>query len=321
MSVKLSACVGSLVLALAAPWAAAQSFPSKPVRIVVPAPPGGTVDATSRLMATELSKLWGQPVVIDNKPGAQGMITQTAVAGSPADGHVLGVQASGFATVIPLQHGDRASSLTAVTPIGFVSEWPLTVVTSAKSPYNNWKELVSHAAANKTKINYGITGIGGKGHLTGEMIKRATGVDMQEVPYKGDSPILTDVIGGQLPIGMTVLGSTLQMIKAGEVKVLAVTTPARVPFAPQIPTLKEQGIDVVATNWTFLFGPPSMDPKLVEQINRDLDRVLKTPALVQFFNANALLLESLDIPQLRAKLKDEVDSNQLLIKELKLPVN
>ena len=303
-------------------FAMADDFPSKPVRIIIPAPPGGVTDGTVRLLAVELARTWGQQVIVDNRPGATGLISQQALMGSPNDGHVLSVQVSGFMTVLPIAHGQKYSSLTSITPLAFLSEYPLVLATSSKSPFGTWKEFVSfNARSGGQAPAYGTSGMGTTPHLTGEQIKRATGIEMQDVPYKGDAPMITDIVGGQIMLGLPIIGSALSMIKADQAKAIAVTSASRVPFAPNIPTLKEQGVDVISAPWNFVAAPPGIEPRLAEKIRRDIDRALKTQALQDFFMTNALISHEMSGTQLQAKVKTDSEAGQAIIRDLKIPVN
>lgn len=299
----------------------AQPFPGKPVRLITPAPAGGITDITLRKLAVELQRIWGQPVVIDNRPGGTGMVALQALMASPNDGHVLGMQVSGFMIVQPIAHGDRFEPLKAATPIAFLSEYPLVLATGARSPFGNWKQFVDWRNALAQTASYGTSGIGGTPHLTGELIKRATGQQLQDVPYKGDSPMIADVVGGQIPLGLPIIGSAFPMLKSGQLKAVAVTSAARVPFAPDIPTLKEQGVDVVSAPWNYLQGPASMDPALVARIARDVRTAMNTSEMKEFYENSALVWHDMDREQLVAKIKADAQVGTRLIRELKIPVN
>jgi tripartite-type tricarboxylate transporter receptor subunit TctC len=301
--------------------AVAQSFPTKPVRIISPSPPGGATDNTMRLIATELSKMWGQPVVIDNKPGGTGLVSQQAMMASPNDGYVLAMQNSGFMIATPLAHGDQYSNVTGVTPIAFVSEYPLVLATSGSNPANDWKELASALTRSGRPTGYGTSGVGGTPHLAGELIRRASKLELSYVPYKGDAAMLTDILGGHLTMGLPIMGSALPHYKSGKVKFIGVLSESRAPFAPEVPTLKEQGIDVSFTPWSFLIGPIGMPADVVAKINRDVNAILRLPAIKEYFTNNALIMHETSVEQVRARIKTSSEVGQNLIRELKIPLN
>lgn len=299
----------------------ADTFPSKPVRIITPGAPGGITDGTLRVLATELSRVWRQPVLVENKPGATGLIALQATMAAPPDGHVLGMQVSGFMIALPLAHGPRYAPLESGTPITFISEYPLVLAAAAAAPYSNWQEFVQFRDRSGKRASYGTTGIGGTPHLAVERIKKLTHQDLQDVAYKGDAPMLADLVGNQLAFGLPILGSAMPLIKGGQVKGLAVTSAVRVPYAPNIPTLREQGVDVVATPWNYLQGPPKMDPELVARIARDVAVAMNSKAVKDFYQASVLLWSDMNREQLLARIKSDSETAHALIQELKIPVN
>ncbi|WP_028603193.1 Bug family tripartite tricarboxylate transporter substrate binding protein [Ottowia thiooxydans] len=298
----------------------ADQFPSKSIRIITPGPPGGITDGTLRVLAAELTRAWGQTVIVDNKPGGTGLIALQALMAAPNDGHVLGMQVSGFMSVLPLAHGSRYAPLEAATPISFLSEYPLVLATASSSPFNTWKEFVDWSKRTGAKPSYGTSGVGGTTHMAGVQIKRSTGVDLQDIPYKGDSPMITDVIGKQIPLGMPVIGSALPMIRGGQLKGIAVVSTTRVPFAPDIATLKEQGVDVVFAPWNYLQGPAQMDPSVVSRIARDVATAMNSKAVKDFYQSNALIWKDMSREQLMSLIRTDTETGQSIIRELNIPV-
>ena len=299
----------------------AESFPSKPVRIISSAPPGGGMDTSLRILTAELSKMWGQPIVIEPKPGASGLIAQQAVMASPADGYTLGMQGLGFMTIITLAHGEKYSNVTAVVPVAMISEYPLALAVSASSSYNSWQDLAAEAKRREGALPYGIPGVGTSPHLVGELFQQAAKVKMNAIPYKGDAAMLTDLMGGQVQAGFPIMTSALSYAKSGRIKLLGVVSSSRVPAAPDLPTLQEQGMDVVMAPYNSLISPLGTPPEIVTKIIRDISTVLKLPQVQKFFLDNALIARDLTPEQMLVKVKSDMEIGHRLIRELKIPVN
>ena len=258
--------------ALCAPMAVhGQAYPSKVVRIVVPYPPGGTVDAVARVIAQRLSESLGQQFIVDNRPGASGTIGSTAVAKSPADGYTLLVQASTF-VASPLLMGnvpyDVEKDFTPVTNLGSV---PLLVTAYPGIPAKNLKEFLVAIKADPKKYVFGTSAVGSASHLAEEAIKYEAKVDFTIVPYKGTSPALTDVMGGHISAMVDALPSTMPHVKSGKLKPLAVTTAKRVAALPDVPTVAESGLDgFEMVSWYGLWAPPNLPPELVTKLQQEV---------------------------------------------------
>ena len=264
-----------------------QAYPSKVVRIVVPYPPGGTVDAVARVIAQRLSESLGQQFIVDNRPGASGTIGSTAVAKSPADGYTLLVQASTF-VASPLLMGnvpyDVEKDFTPVTNLGSV---PLLVTAYPGTPAKNLKEFLVAIKADPKKYVFGTSAVGSASHLAEEAIKYEAKVDFTIVPYKGTAPALTDVMGGHISAMVDALPSTMPHVKSGKLKPLAVTTAKRVPSLPDVPTVAESGLDgFEMVSWYGLWAPPNLPPELVAKLQQEVAKALKSPqvakALVEY---------------------------------------
>jgi tripartite-type tricarboxylate transporter receptor subunit TctC len=274
--------------ALCVPMVAySQAYPSKVVRVVVPYPPGGTVDAVARVIAQRLSESLGQQFIVDNRPGASGTIGSTAVAKSPADGYTLLVQASTF-VASPLLMGnvpyDVEKDFTPVTNLGSV---PLLVTAYPGTPAKNLKEFLVAIKADPKKYVFGTSAVGSASHLAEEAIKYEAKVDFTIVPYKGTAPALTDVMGGHISAMVDALPSTMPHVKSGKLKPLAVTTAKRVPSLPDVPTVAESGLDgFEMVSWYGLWAPPNLPPELVTKLQQEVAKALKSPqvakALVEY---------------------------------------
>ena len=258
----------------------AQSFPSKPIRLVVPFPPGGPTDIVARPFAQMLSELEGQQVVIDNRGGAGGSIGADVVAKAAPDGYTLLMGTVGTHAINPALY--RKLPYDAVkdyTALGVVASAPVAVVVNAQAPYANLAELIAAAKKEPGSIAYGSAGNGTPGHLTGEMFARAAGVELKHVPYRGSAPAVTDLLGGQILLMFDPVQSVLQHIRSGKLRALAVSSADRSPVLPQVPTLNEAGLKgFEATAWWALFAPAGLPPAVAAKLTADARRVVEAAA-------------------------------------------
>jgi tripartite-type tricarboxylate transporter receptor subunit TctC len=270
--------IGALVLALAATLSQAQTYPTKTVRIIVGLAPGGTTDVFTRTLAQRLTEAWGQTVIVENRPGASGMIGAEAVAKSPPDGYTLLVSPQTSLAVAPALYG-KAPYDTArdFAPVSLLGSTPLVMIVHPSFPARTFKEFLE--LAKKQPLTFGSGGVGSSPHMTGELISAALGVKMTHVPYKGENPAIADTIGGQIPIMFGNLPVALPHVRSGKVLALATTTAKRSPLAPEIPTMSEGGIkDFEMATWYGMLAPAGTPPELVAKIQRDAARVLTDAA-------------------------------------------
>ena len=251
------------------------SFPNKPVRIIVPQTPGGASDALARIVGQKLSEKWGQPVVVENRPGAGGNIGMDAVAKAPGDGYTLLMSYVGSHAINPSIYSklpfDPEADFVAVATLANV---PFVAVVNAAVPVNNIKALVTYAA--QKPVAFGSAGNGSVNHLLGEMFNTASGAKMQHVPYKGAAPALTDLISGQIQVVFTSLPSVAQHIRGGTVKGLAVTGSRRASAFKDIPTIAESGYPGFVINpWFGLFASKGTPQGVARQINADIKKVME----------------------------------------------
>jgi tripartite-type tricarboxylate transporter receptor subunit TctC len=272
----------SLAAAASAGPAWAQAFPSKPVTIVVAYPAGGDTDALARLFAEKLSTRIGQPVVVDNRPGASGVIGSSYVAKAPADGYTLLLAPSTFSIAQLVLKTNGSSSydvLNGFTPIIETGTLPLALVASSGAGFKDFKGAM--AAAKSQSMAYASPGSGSPMHILGEMVNKATGLDLRHVPYRGVAPAVNDVLGGHVPLTYITLGPVDPYLPNGKMVVLAVADKKRSPLAPNVPTFQELGIkDVEVTAWHGLFGPKGMSPETVKMLNGHFNEILKMPDVV-----------------------------------------
>ncbi len=262
------------VLTVAA--ASAQTYPTKPVRIIVPFPAGGGLDFTTRVIAQRLAEAWGQQVVVENRPGASGMIGAESVVRAPKDGYTLlscsPAEVSLNAALYPKMPYDPFRDL---APISLTALYANLITVHASVPVRNWKELVALSRRTAGGFGYGSSGIGSTQHLTGEWLKRNAGIDLLHVPYKGAAPAVTDLVGGQIPSGILGVSPLTQHLKSGRLRGIVVTTAQRTSSLPDIPTLAEVGVKgFESSQWFGIMAPAGTPPAVITKVNADLQRTL-----------------------------------------------
>ncbi len=259
----------------------AQAYPGKPISIVVAYPAGGDTDLLARLFAEKLTTRLGQTVVVENRPGATGVIGSSYVSKAPADGHTLLLTPGSlpYAQLV-LKAGSNGGydPLNGFTPIIQAGKVPLFLVAGANSGFKSFKDVV--AAAKSGQVNYATAGTGSIHHILGEVVNNAIGVRFNHVPYKGVAPAINDVLGGHIPMTYISLGTVKPYLPSGKLVALAVTSRERTPLEPGVPTLYESGYKVDLDTWYGLFGPKGMPPAVVKTLNEHLNEILKMPDVV-----------------------------------------
>ena len=274
-------------LALAAGSAlAADAYPSKPIKLIVPFPPGGPTDVMGRVVAKLLGDKLKQTVVVENKPGAGGNLGTDAVAKAPADGYTLALTAVSSLAIAPALYPKLPYNVaTDLTPIARVGITKGAIVAHPSVPFNDLKGLVAYAKANPGKLAYGSSGVGTANHLAGEMLASAAGIELIHVPYKGTAPLVQDLLGGQLPISIeSSLSSAGPNVKEGRLKAIAIISGTRSPLLPNVPTVAEQGypgFDVAI--WFGLVGPAKLPADVVAVLNQAVVEGLKTADVAERF--------------------------------------
>ena len=272
----------ALCASVLAPQALAAEFPQKAVTLVVPYPAGGATDVIARLLAEKLPAVWGQQVVVSNRPGAGTTVAAEAIARAPGDGYLLYMTTAAHTISASLYAKLNYDPLKDFAPIALISTIPLVLVTTATLPVDTVSALVAYAKAQKNGLSMASTGNGTPQHLTGELFKAKTGVPFVHVPYKGDAPMLTDLIGGQVQVAFVTLSAALPYIKSGKLRALALAHPTRALALEKVPTMTEAGIaDFNAATWFGLFGPGSMPQALRQKIYQDVQRIVADPGMQQ----------------------------------------
>ena len=272
----------ALCLAASATAAQAQAnYPSKPVRVIVPYPAGGTTDIIARIAANQLTERLKQPFIVENRAGASGAIGSQAVAQSAPDGYTLLMgTASSHGINSALQKSLPYDAVKDFAPVTIVANTPNIIIANPNVPVKNLGDLIKLAKAEPGKINFGSTSPGGSPHMSAELVKMMASIDMTHVPYKGAAPMLTDLIGGQVQIGFDNLPSSIGFVKSGKVRALAVTTAKRWPGAPDIPTVAESGVPgYEVSGWFGLLAPAGTPKDILHKLQAAIADAVRSPAV------------------------------------------
>jgi tripartite-type tricarboxylate transporter receptor subunit TctC len=273
----LAAALGLLSLACTLP-AAAQTYPSKPITIVVPASPGGAIDLTARLIGQKLQESWGQSVVIDNRAGATGIIGTDLIAKAPPDGHTLVLVASSHAINPSMVKKLPFDTVKSFEPVALTHVVPLVLVVSPTLPVNSVKELITYGKANPGKLSFASSGSGGAPHFSGEMFKSMSGVEMTHIPYKGSTLAHPDLISGRTSLMFDTVAAVNTQVKANRLRALAVTTTKRSSVLPEVPTMQEAGVVGYETStWGGLLAPAATPKATIAKLNAEVVRILALP--------------------------------------------
>jgi len=281
------ACAAGRVLAaiaalgLAAPGPAlAQKWPEKTVRIVVPFTPGGGTDILARVLGQKLTESWGQPVVVDNRPGASGTVGTAVVARASADGQMMLIVPAGYAGNPGLYKRLPYDHTRDLAPVSCLASGPLTLVVHPSFPARSIKELIAFGRSRPGEINFGSSGAGTLPHLSAELFNSMSGIKMVHIPYRGAGAAVTDLLAGRVPIYFMNILQSLQLIKAGKLRALGVTTPQRSPIAPDIPAIAEAGLKGYdMTNWYGLLVPAATPREIIVKLSAEIARILNLPDL------------------------------------------
>jgi tripartite-type tricarboxylate transporter receptor subunit TctC len=295
-------------------------YPSRPIKIVIPFPAGGSTDAMARNLGPALGKVLGQSIVIENKSGASGTVGADFVAKATPDGYTLlmgTLHLTIAQSVFPKLNYRIDKDL---APIGTVGMIPNVVVVNASVPVNNIKELVALTKANPEKYDYASVGPGSAHHLIGEMFKIKTGANLTHIPYRGSAPAVVDLLGGQVSVMFDTIPSALPHIRDGKTKALAVTTAKRSSVLPNVPTLIESGIAIDVGTWNGLMAPAATDQAIIDKLNRAVVTVLNDPEMRKQLQALGIEPLSSSPAELKARINKEIVDYSNLAKELKLSV-
>jgi tripartite-type tricarboxylate transporter receptor subunit TctC len=276
--IAVTAMFSSFILA---PTAHSQpkAWPDKPIKLIVGFPPGGGSDAVARIMAINLSQMWGQQVIIDNRGGAAGTIAADLVAKAPSDGYTLGLAHVNAMSIIPALGQKMAyNAITDFTPIVLLGVTPNILIANVDAPAKNVKDLIAYLRQNPGKVSFGSAGNGSTQHLAFELMMHTSGTQALHIPYKGSGPVLVDLMAGHITYAFETMGAATPHIQSGKVIPMAQTRTKRSAAYPNLPTMEQLGFaGFEATAWYGLMGPAKLDPKIVEKINADANTVLRKP--------------------------------------------
>jgi tripartite-type tricarboxylate transporter receptor subunit TctC len=304
-----------LALAALLPLSAiAQTYPAKPVRLMVPFPPGGATDIIGRLVAAKMQEVWVQPVVVENKPGAGTVVGTDYVAKSAPDGHTLGMVVTAFVINPSLRKDLPYDTLEDLAPVTHVSVQHLVMAAHPSLAANSIAELIALAKRNPGKLAYATPGSGTAMHLSVELLKTTAGIDLVHVPYKGGTPAQQDVLAGHVPILMDVLYAVTPLIKSGKIKVLALLSPQRAPESPEYPVVAEAVPGVSALSIVGIVAPGATPRDLVRRISADIARAVKSSDLTERMKQQGMEPVGSTPEQFDALIRSEIDKWAKVVK-------
>lgn len=307
-------------LLCAAGAAAAQDHPDKPARLVVGYPPGGPADIAARIVADQLSAQLAQRVVIDNRPGAGGIIGTELVANAAPDGYTLLLSGNNIAIAQALASTPRYDSTQSFVHIAQIAALPTGVFVGAQSPYATFRDLVAFAKANPDKLTYASGGSGTPSHLAMEMLKRSAGIQVRHIPYKGTAPAVTDLMGGQVDMLVTSIAGPMEQVKTGRLKILAVSSPERLDQLPQVPAIAESLPGYSFETWLAISAPRGTSTAIVQKLANEIERALKDPTVIKRMNDAGLKARYLPPDRTAARMSAEQKAFVQVIKDANIRV-
>jgi tripartite-type tricarboxylate transporter receptor subunit TctC len=295
---------------------AAADYPTRPIRLVVPYPPGGTLDILARGIGPELTAQLGQPVVIENRPGAAGAIGTEAAAKAAPDGYTLLIGGGSGSAVHALLRNVPYDPVKAFSPIGTLASYPSVLIVNPGTQAKSVQELISLAKASPGKYSYGSPGTGNINNLVGELFKLLAGVDILHVPYKGAALVITDVVAGHIPAGFVLLPGAVSQLRSGKLRALAVTTEQRVTAVPDVPTMKEAGVpDLVLFDWSGLFAPAGTPSSVIARLSAEVRKVVLSPQMRQRSVEHGFEPKALSAGEMAALIKSDVEKWTRIVKQ------
>lgn len=292
-------------------------YPDKPVRLIVPFAPGGATDLVGRALAVRLTAIWGQQVLVENKPGAGGNIGADIVAKSTPDGYTLLLASPAEVAINPSLYSQMPyDSATDLVPVAKVASAPLVLVVNSQSPIKSIQELIQYNKLKNGAVNFASSGTGGPQHLAGELFKSMASVSMTHIPYKGGAPAITDLLGGQVDLFFAGLPPALPHINSGKLRALGVTTQKRSPLLPNVPTISESGfVGFNIENWQGIFVPAKTNSKIINQLSRDIERVISDKSFDETLSAQGATPYFLSPKDFAVFVQSETQKYGKLVKE------
>ncbi|MGY2049614.1 Bug family tripartite tricarboxylate transporter substrate binding protein [Methylobacterium sp. JK268] len=307
---------GTGAFALAPRTASAAAWPARPIGVVVPYPPGGSTDITARIVGERLSLALGQPLVMDNRPGAGGNLGMEVVARAAADGYTLGLATTAHAINMTLFRKLTYDTLKSFAPIALLTENPLVLVVRDSAPWRSVRDLIAAAKEKPGALNYASSGIGQSTHLAAELFAATAGIKLTHIPYRGSAPAITDVIAGRVDLMFDTTQSVLAHVEGGRVRALGITSAERLPVAKDIPTIREAALpDYVAIAWNGLVAPKGTPPEIVQRLNAETVRALQEPPVVAKFAGLGATSRPLSPEAFGAFMADEIAKWGAVVKQ------
>jgi tripartite-type tricarboxylate transporter receptor subunit TctC len=295
------------------------AYPERPVRIVVPYAVGGFTDILARMIATRLSEKLGQPVLVENRPGASTMLGADLVVKAPADGHTLLMATTSTLSTNPLIFKKMPFRVSDFAPVALAGLTPFVLIAHPSVPANDLKSLIAYAKANAGKLNLAMLGPGSSTHLMDEMFRAAAQVDIPDVPYKGSGPASSDLLAGHVQLNFDAISTALPRMRSGQLKGLAISSESRLPLAPELPTFKESGLpQLVAYSWYGLLAPAATPSATIEQLNRVVNEVLQAPEVQAQLDGNGGRANLLNARQFRELIDEHTRVWAKVIKPLNI---
>jgi tripartite-type tricarboxylate transporter receptor subunit TctC len=311
--------IGALIFFMQSLYAQDNSYPNKPIKIVVPYPPGGFNDTLGRILAPKLSEIWKQPVLVENRTGGVTTIGTSYVATSPPDGYTMLIAQFPFVTNPFLMKNLPYDTSKAFNSVILAGRSPTVFVTSKDSPYKSLQDVIKAAKANPGKLNYGSSGNGSSNHLSMALFEKMANVEMRQIPYKGSSGIMNDVAGGQVDVAIDVLGNIASFLQTGKVRTLAIGQMTRSPLMPQVPTMNELGIAGYDVNsWHAIVVPAGTPRQVIDKINQTINEILKMSDVRETFRIQGVVPDGGTPEQLDAFLLSQSNTWGRLIKTLNI---
>jgi tripartite-type tricarboxylate transporter receptor subunit TctC len=302
--------------ALGSTLSLAQDFPNKPIRLIVPFPPGGPNDIIARTVSQRMSEILKQTILIDNRGGQGGVLGTDVVAKSKPDGYTIGIVSAGALAISPSMETVAYDTLKDLQPITLVAKVPEMLVVATSVPANNMKELVALAKSQPGKLNFASSGPGSMPHLAGELLKLTATIDITHVPYRGAAPAVNDLLGQQVQMVFLDLPILLPQIEAGKLKPIAVGAPQRVPSAPNVPTTTEAGMPELQTeNWYGMVAPANTPPQIVAALNKAAVEAMQDPGVISKLSSQGAILVGDTPDQFRAFIDSEIKKWAKVIKD------
>jgi tripartite-type tricarboxylate transporter receptor subunit TctC len=312
------------IIVVAAIWSAgplsaqspASRYPEKPIRIIVPFAPGGSTDVLARVIGQKLTEKWGQPVIVDTRPGGSTVIGTSLAAKADPDGYTLIIVVSNLVTNPALHASLPYDAVKDFEPISLLGRAPITIYSHPLFPPSNVKELVALAKAKPGTVNFGSAGPASMTHLTAELLKLQQGLEMTHVVYRGGAPALNDLLAGQIPMQFATVLQALSQYQAGRLRALGVAATERHKSIPEVPTFREQGFDIVVTEWYGLLAPAGTPKPIVEKLSAEMKRILALPDVAERLGAIEMLGTSPE--EFGTFIRGEIDRWSPIIKRLGL---